>query len=536
MLSLSITQALAQATVKSMRETTDFIPAADQRRDFNGQLCALVKVQVVDEITDVEGNVMGNIVNKGVEKWVYMAKDSRNMKIHLKNSLPIVVSFRDYDISGLKSNRVYELALNAPDKQEKGNYLRLRVTPANAIVYIWGKKLQRQSYRPEADGTITTYLPLGRYHYLAQAQGYQDAENDISLTGEDKWETVSLAPIMGTISIYCPTANVDYYLNGQLVKRDKRATQWSGKVVPGRYLVEARLSGHITESETVEVLANQSTTVTMKRLVSLAEQREAEIKEQREREARERKEQQRQVELARAKAEAESLVKMRADSIAREQELQRIKEARIKAQEDEAIAKQRKAEREARLQQLDQKDSQGFTFGLIAGLNIATTQFSSNYSGSTKSQTGFHIGIKGEYLLSPYFGLTAGLLYATKGYKYSLESQNIDETAVAPYVDIPIQGSIRIPLSRGSRLIVNAGPYLSFCTGGTITDEWSKQHTSNKGYEESFSSTYGSSDYGIQAGIAFRIQYHYQIAIDYQLGLANKYKNRNLMIGLGYRF
>ena len=95
-----------QVSVSSMKETTDFIPGDDQRKDFNGDLCALVKVQVVDDIADIEGNIMGDIVNKGVEKWAYMAKGSKSMKIHLKNYLPVEVVFSKYKINSLKSNRV----------------------------------------------------------------------------------------------------------------------------------------------------------------------------------------------------------------------------------------------------------------------------------------------------------------------------------------------------------------------------------------------------------------------------------------------
>lgn len=132
---LSATQVLAQATVKSMTETTDFIAGENQRRDYNKQLCALVKVQVVDDITDVEGNVMGDIVNHGVEKWVYLAQGSRNMKIHLKNNLAVKVLFRDYGINGLKSNRVYELVINTGE----GTHLigqEIRVSLTNGSILI----------------------------------------------------------------------------------------------------------------------------------------------------------------------------------------------------------------------------------------------------------------------------------------------------------------------------------------------------------------------------------------------------------------
>ena len=172
-----------QAKVVSFTETMDIIAGDDQRRDLNRQLCALVKVQVVDEITDVEGNMVGSIINHGVEKWVYMAKDSRNMKIHLKNNLPILVKFRDYKITSLKSNRVYVLVINAPRTASveqpstvESNFLSMQVTPANADVTIWGNDQQKKLYRPQADGSLRLSLPYGRYYYEVKANGYRDAD------------------------------------------------------------------------------------------------------------------------------------------------------------------------------------------------------------------------------------------------------------------------------------------------------------------------------------------------------------------------
>ena len=46
---------------------------------------------------------------------IYMCKGSRNVRIHLKNHLPVKVMFQDYKINGLESNRVYELVLEIPD-------------------------------------------------------------------------------------------------------------------------------------------------------------------------------------------------------------------------------------------------------------------------------------------------------------------------------------------------------------------------------------------------------------------------------------
>lgn len=81
--------AQSTVTVKSFAQTTDHIPGSDRRNDLNGVPCALIKVYVVDDIERIEGNKIGDVVKKGnVEKWVYMCKGSRNIRLHLKNHLP----------------------------------------------------------------------------------------------------------------------------------------------------------------------------------------------------------------------------------------------------------------------------------------------------------------------------------------------------------------------------------------------------------------------------------------------------------------
>lgn len=111
------------ATVKSFVQTTDHIPGKDRRNDLNGVPCALIKVYVVDDIERIEGNKIGDIVKKGnVEKWVYMCKGSRNIRLHLKNHLPVRVMFQDYQINGLESNRVYELYIEIPYMTTPAHY------------------------------------------------------------------------------------------------------------------------------------------------------------------------------------------------------------------------------------------------------------------------------------------------------------------------------------------------------------------------------------------------------------------------------
>lgn len=167
------------ATVKSFVQTTDHISGSDRRNDMNGTPCALVKVQVVDDISRVEGNRIGDIVVKGVEKWVYMCKGSRNMRIHLKNHLPVKIMFQDYKIKGLESNRVYELVIDAPDTPQQLDKQKLVINyaPSHAMVLIDSK-----SYK--GNGRIEVELPVGEHSYTIAADGYGTTQSSVRLNKE----------------------------------------------------------------------------------------------------------------------------------------------------------------------------------------------------------------------------------------------------------------------------------------------------------------------------------------------------------------
>lgn len=180
-------QAQKPVKVISFTETTDHISGAERKKDFNGNYCALVKVQVLDNIQRVEGNKIGSIVNRGVEKWVYMCRKSRNMRIHFQNHLPVRVVFGNYKVTELESNRVYELVIEIPDAQKtqpidyqppvsntKQQFV-LNYTPENATVLIDSKPYP-------GNGRIDVQLPTGEHTYLIAALGYSTAEGTFKLT------------------------------------------------------------------------------------------------------------------------------------------------------------------------------------------------------------------------------------------------------------------------------------------------------------------------------------------------------------------
>lgn len=146
------------ATVSSFMMTVDHIPGDKRKNDLNGVPCALLKVQVLDDIEGVDGNIIGDIVNRGVEKWIYLCRGTRNIRLRLKNHLPIKVVFKDYKITSLESNRVYELIIDIPTSAPrdmtdvKGNTLQMRVIPKNALVVLWGDDMPKRMERAQKDG------------------------------------------------------------------------------------------------------------------------------------------------------------------------------------------------------------------------------------------------------------------------------------------------------------------------------------------------------------------------------------------------
>ena len=92
--------------------STDITAQTEGRKDLNGDACALVKVFVVGDVFDVEGNVVKPLVKKNSQIWAYLTQGSKQMQIIVQNALPLMVTFADYGIEKLESNRTYVLTLN----------------------------------------------------------------------------------------------------------------------------------------------------------------------------------------------------------------------------------------------------------------------------------------------------------------------------------------------------------------------------------------------------------------------------------------
>ena len=149
------------------------------RKDLNGKNCALVKVGIGLQGVQFEGNIMGEIANKVGEYWVYMPRGCRMLKVKHPNCSPIMVTFANFGIEKLESNRTYQLTLkvsNVPQTVQQ-QILTIRYSPSSAMVLIDSKLIKG------SNGIVKTTLPIGQHSYMVICDGYESEEGTVKLKG-----------------------------------------------------------------------------------------------------------------------------------------------------------------------------------------------------------------------------------------------------------------------------------------------------------------------------------------------------------------
>ena len=159
---------------------TDISAQTQSRKDLNDAPCALVKVQFVGDILDVEGNVIKPLVKKGNETWAYMTHGSQQMKVLTKDYLPIMVDFSNYGISQVEKNKAYVLVLTKPvgsaeSALQQDQSLIIRYTPSTATVLVDNKMVRGNN------GVAKTTLPVGQHSFVVFCDGYESEEGTVKL-------------------------------------------------------------------------------------------------------------------------------------------------------------------------------------------------------------------------------------------------------------------------------------------------------------------------------------------------------------------
>ena len=157
---------------------TDITAQTEGRKDLNGDACALVKISFVGDVADVEGNVIKPLVRRNNETWAFMTQESRQMKVVTKDYLPLMVTFGDYGIEKLQSNRTYVLTLTKPSGASEilqMQTLTIRYSPVAASVLVDNKFIKG------SNGVAKTSLPIGQHSFVVACDGYESEEGTVKL-------------------------------------------------------------------------------------------------------------------------------------------------------------------------------------------------------------------------------------------------------------------------------------------------------------------------------------------------------------------
>lgn len=233
---------------------TDLTAQTEGRKDLNGDACALVKISFVGDVADVEGNVIKPLVKRNNETWAFMTQESRQMKVVTKDYLPLMVTFGDYGIEKLQSNRTYVLTLTKPSGAQEpvdagGNFYAISVQPKDAKVTIDGV-LQASS----SDGEYSAMLAYGSHTYKVEAGGYISKSGSFTIGKGDMTPiSVSLVSALATLSVSCPTPAVSLYVD----KKSVGSLPWNGSLKEGMHLLEVRKDGYRSQQKTIQLAQQQ---------------------------------------------------------------------------------------------------------------------------------------------------------------------------------------------------------------------------------------------------------------------------------------
>ena len=233
---------------------TDLTAQTEGRKDLNGDACALVKISFVGDVADVEGNVIKPLVKRNNETWAFMTQESRQMKVVTKDYLPLMVTFGDYGIEKLQSNRTYVLTLTKPSGAQEpvdagGNFYAISVQPKDAKVTIDGV-LQASS----SDGEYSAMLAYGSHTYKVEAGGYISKSGSFTIGKGDMTPiSVSLVSALATLNVSCPTPAVSLYVD----KKSVGSLPWNGSLKEGMHLLEVRKDGYRSQQKTIQLAQQQ---------------------------------------------------------------------------------------------------------------------------------------------------------------------------------------------------------------------------------------------------------------------------------------
>lgn len=237
---------------------SDLSAQIQSRKDLNDKNCALVKVGIGLQGVQFEGNVVGQVVNNVGEYWVYMPQGSRMLKVKHPYYPPIIVTFANYSMEKLESNRTYELMLTVSGgiQSSQTQTLTIKYTPIEATVLVDNKRIKG------SDGVAMANFPIGQHSFVVFCDGYESEEGMVKLKASapsnlqitlSKEAKTALASTMGkeaTNQNSVNSQNVKFFgkvvdVNGEPIIgaaiKENGTDNWAITDMEGNFFIDAKL-------------------------------------------------------------------------------------------------------------------------------------------------------------------------------------------------------------------------------------------------------------------------------------------------------
>lgn len=102
-------------------------------------------------------------------------------------------------------------------------------------------------------------------------------------------------------------------------------------------------------------------------------------------------------------------------------------------------------------------------YNVQAGINLSS--MSNNIMPDVATKIGIRAGVGINYNFSKYFSVDPSLLIVTKGFRQPDLSFSVNPS----YIQIPVNITLNLPLSRDVKVLFGAGPYVAYGIGGKGT-------------------------------------------------------------------
>lgn len=100
--------------VSIAENSADLSASRYERLDLNNQPCALIKVWSPEKVLQAQGDVVGDIMEKDSETWIYVINGTRMLKLIFESQPPVFVDFNLFGVNSADALHTYELKLENP--------------------------------------------------------------------------------------------------------------------------------------------------------------------------------------------------------------------------------------------------------------------------------------------------------------------------------------------------------------------------------------------------------------------------------------